>query len=80
MPSHSQYNDNLSIREEQVWRFLAMAKSDQEIADALGLNYQTVRTYTKHLLGKKMFTNRTQAAVAYVREHGFDGIPEPGGA
>lgn len=73
------YTGELSPREAETWRFMAMGMSDQEIADAMGLHYETARTYGKRIYAKKLFTNRTQAAVAYVREHGFDGIPEPGG-
>lgn len=60
----------LTPRETQVIRLLAMGLSNQEIADALEISVETVKEHVQNLLRKISLTDRTQAAVWALR-HGL---------
>lgn len=60
----------LTGRERDVLRLMADGKSDWEIADALGLKFNTVRNHTQHILGKLGVHSR-QAAVWRARHRGL---------
>jgi LuxR family maltose regulon positive regulatory protein len=53
--------DELSNRELIVLRYMATSMSNQEIADALFLSVNTVKTHIKHVLRKLGATSRTEA-------------------
>jgi DNA-binding NarL/FixJ family response regulator len=53
----------LSGRELQVVRLVARGLSNQQIADALGLRLETVRTYVRRLFAKLGVNDRTHLAV-----------------
>lgn len=57
----------LTEREEEVLRLLARGRSNQEIADRLGIAEITVRTHVSHILGKLAAHNRVQAALYALR-------------
>jgi len=46
-----------------VLRLLARGKTNQEIAQRLGLSALTVKTYVQRIIGKLGVSDRTQAAV-----------------
>jgi two-component system, NarL family, response regulator LiaR len=54
---------DLTDRELDVLRYLAQGRSNQEIADALDLSLDTVRSHVRTILNKLHLTNRTQAAL-----------------
>jgi non-specific serine/threonine protein kinase len=58
----------LSRREREVLRLVAEGRTNQEIADRLGLSTRTVTTHVSNILGKLGLASRT-AAVAYVVRH-----------
>jgi non-specific serine/threonine protein kinase len=58
----------LSRREREVLRLMAEGRTNQEIADRLGLSTRTVTTHVSNILGKLGLASRT-AAVAYVVRH-----------
>lgn len=60
----------LTPRETQVIRLLAMGLSNQEIADALDISVETVKEHVQNLLRKISLGDRTQAAVWALR-HGL---------
>jgi LuxR family maltose regulon positive regulatory protein len=60
----------LSDRELQVLRLLAEGKSNQQIADELGVVIDTVKKHVGHILDKLGAANRTQA-VARARSLGL---------
>lgn len=58
---------NLTPRESQVLRLIAMGLSNQEIADALEISIETVKEHVQNLLRKTSLGDRTQAAVWALR-------------
>ena len=58
---------HLSEREHQVLRLLVDGKSNQQIADALYLSTETVKSHMRHLMEKLRVADRTQAAVKAVK-------------
>ena len=59
----------LTPRESQVLRLIAMGLSNQEIADSLDISVETVKEHVQNLLRKMSLNYRTQAAVWAIR-HG----------
>jgi DNA-binding NarL/FixJ family response regulator len=53
----------LARRELEVLRLVARGKTNQEIAQRLGLSALTVKTYVQRIIGKLGVSDRTQAAV-----------------
>lgn len=66
-PDHDPVGDALSAREWDVLRQLADGHSNREIADALVVSENTVKTHMRSILTKLHLKNRTQAA-AYARQ------------
>lgn len=58
----------LTAREDQVLKQLAFGLSNKEIAQALGISYETVKEHVQHILRKLNVADRTQAAVWAVRQ------------
>ncbi len=54
--------DRLSERELEVLRLLAEGKTNQEIADALVISFNTVAHHVTNILNKAALSNRTEAA------------------
>lgn len=54
-------------REQDVLARLAAGSTNREIADELGMSYETVKEHVQHLLRKIGVSDRTQAAVWAVR-------------
>jgi DNA-binding NarL/FixJ family response regulator len=59
--------EELSSRELDVLRLLARGYSNKEIAGALGVEENTIRTHVHHILHKLDLPSRTQAALYAVR-------------
>lgn len=57
----------LTDREISVLRLVAQGKSNKDIAQALVISEQTVKTHVGHILGKIGVSSRTQAALYAVR-------------
>ena len=60
----------LSPREVEVVRLIAAGRSNQEIAEELGISPNTVLHHVTSILGKTAATNRAEAAV-YAARHGL---------
>lgn len=58
---------SLSKREVEVMRLIARGLSDQEIADALGLSRNTVKTYVRRILFKLECRSRSEAVAVASR-------------
>lgn len=58
---------HLTLRERQVLRHLAYGLSNEEIAAALGIGLETVKTHIHKLLRKMSMRDRTQVAVWAVK-------------
>lgn len=57
----------LTSRELEVLHQLSFGLSNKEIAQALGISYETVKEHVQHILRKLGVSDRTQAAVWAVR-------------
>jgi DNA-binding NarL/FixJ family response regulator len=57
----------LTEREREVLRLLAQGQSNKEIARALHIAEQTVKTHVSHILNKLGVPSRTQAALYAIR-------------
>jgi DNA-binding NarL/FixJ family response regulator len=58
----------LTKREKEVLKQLAFGLTNKEIAQALGISYETVKEHVQHVLRKIGVSDRTQAAVWAVRQ------------
>jgi NarL family two-component system response regulator LiaR len=67
--------EGLSPREVEVLRHLTFGRSNKEIAAALGISEETVKTHVGRLLAKLRLENRTQAVV-YALKHGLVTLEE----
>ncbi len=78
-PAHDQKPqlvEELSERESQVLELIVMGKTNKEIADALVIAENTVKTYLANILAKLHLQNRIQAAV-YAVSQGLVHTPYP---
>ena len=57
----------LSRREEEILNLLAKGYRYKEIADALAISFETVRTHLKNIYDKLHVHSRTEAVVKYLR-------------
>ena len=55
--------DDLTPREREVLRHVALGRSNKDIATALDVGDETVKTHVRHVLSKLGAENRAQAAV-----------------
>jgi DNA-binding CsgD family transcriptional regulator len=62
---------DLSPRERQVLALVAEARSDKEIASALGIHHHTVKVHVLTLRKKIGARNRVEAAVMAVKNEGL---------
>jgi DNA-binding NarL/FixJ family response regulator len=58
----------LTKREGEVLKQLALGLTNKEIAQSLEISYETVKEHVQHILQKLAVTDRTQAAVWAVRK------------
>jgi two-component system, NarL family, response regulator LiaR len=65
--SSSDSDTSLTSREIEILKYVAMGKTNQEIADQLFLSERTVRTHLTNILAKLGLSNRTQAALFALR-------------
>src|SRR3954453_23105388 len=66
--------DNLTQREVDVLRLIALGHTNSEIGQQLHLSVRTVETHRAHIQQKLRLTARSQL-VAYALEHGFINVP-----
>ncbi len=58
----------ISLREQAVLDLLVEGLTNRQIADRLSLSPETVKTHLKHIMGKLMVSDRTQAALKAMRQ------------
>jgi DNA-binding NarL/FixJ family response regulator len=59
----------ITAREAEVLKKIAIGCSNREIAEALGISYETVKEHIQHLFRKVGAGDRTQAAIWAVRQN-----------
>ncbi len=69
-PADEQRPDNLSPRELEVLRLIALGHTNGEMATALVLSVRTVESHRAHIQQKTLLTTRAEL-VGYAREHGL---------
>lgn len=69
-PNETREAQQLTIREQEILRYVSRGFSNAEIADTLTLSENTVKTHIKNILGKLHTKNRSEA-VAYAARLGF---------
>lgn len=62
--------ESLTPREKEVLQWIALGKSNKEIASAFHITEKTVKTHVSNILSKLGLTARTQAAI-YAIKHGI---------
>ncbi|HTV41751.1 MAG TPA: response regulator transcription factor [Candidatus Sulfotelmatobacter sp.] len=65
--STAPHQESLSRREEEILRLLAKGYRYKEIADALAISFETVRSHLKNIYDKLHVRSRTEAVVKYLR-------------
>ena len=63
----AQATENLSEREQQVLDLLSQGLIYKEIADKLGISYETVHTYIRRVYEKLQVRTRTEAVAKFLR-------------
>lgn len=58
---------NLTSQELEVLKLIAAGMTNQEIAQALHISYNTVKTHVSHIYKKLQVSDRTQAAIVALR-------------
>jgi DNA-binding NarL/FixJ family response regulator len=66
--------DDLTVREAEVLRLIAIGRSNADIGMALSISLNTVATHVRNILAKTGCANRTEAA-AYAMRHGLASHP-----
>ena len=66
-PAPSQAAEALSPREQEVLDYLAKGFLYKEIADKLGIGYETVHTYIRRIYEKLQVRTRTEAVAKFLR-------------
>jgi DNA-binding NarL/FixJ family response regulator len=66
-PSAASPTDNLSQREQEVLDCLAQGLIYKEIAEKLGISYETVHTYIRRIYEKLQVRTRTEAVAKFLR-------------
>jgi two-component system response regulator NreC len=65
-----QPDDDLTEREREVLRLIALGYTNQEIARQLFLSVRTIEAHRRHILDKLRLTTRAEL-VRYALEHGI---------
>lgn len=60
--------ENLSQREEEILELLAQGYRYKEIADKLGISFDTVRSHLRNIYEKLHVSSRTEAVVKYLNK------------
>jgi DNA-binding NarL/FixJ family response regulator len=68
MTSGSTQQEKLSAREEEILDLLAKGYRYKEIADALSISFETVRSHLKNIYDKLHVHSRTEAVVKYLKK------------
>jgi len=66
------FPDDLTAREVEVLRLLAIGRTNKDVALVLSISLNTVATHVRNILNKTQCANRTEAATYAIR-HGLQG-------
>ena len=68
VPAGTGTSEGLSKRESEVLALVAKGYANKEVAEALGLSFETVRSYLKTIYSKLHVRSRTEAAMKFREE------------
>jgi DNA-binding CsgD family transcriptional regulator/tetratricopeptide (TPR) repeat protein len=68
----ARYPDDLTAREVEVLRLLAIGRTNKDVSLVLSISLNTVATHVRNILNKTQCANRTEAATYAIR-HGLQG-------
>ena len=66
----AEFPDELTAREVEVLRLLAIGRTNKDVSLVLAISLNTVATHVRSILNKTRCANRTEAA-AYAIRHGL---------
>ncbi len=66
-PAPQPADANLSVREQEVLDCLSQGFLYKEIAEKLGISYETVHTYIRRIYEKLQVRTRTEAVAKFLR-------------
>lgn len=66
MPTDEDYK--LSLREQEILKHIVTGKSLKEIAAALFISYDTIRTHSKHIYKKLQVASRSEASMKAIQQ------------
>lgn len=66
----SDNNSGLTTRQNQIMELISMGKPDKEVAEILGIKFNTVKAHTKRIHVIYRATNRIEAVLEYLRRTG----------
>jgi DNA-binding CsgD family transcriptional regulator len=69
----AEYPDDLTVREVEVLRLLAIGRTNKDVSLVLAISLNTVATHVRSILNKTRCANRTEAATYAIR-HGLHQI------
>jgi DNA-binding CsgD family transcriptional regulator len=69
-PNGAPFPDELTAREVEVLRLLAIGRTNKDVSLVLAISLNTVATHVRNILNKTQCANRTEAA-AYAIRHGL---------
>ena len=70
----AEFPDDLTAREVEVLRLLAIGRTNKDVSLVLAISLNTVATHVRSILNKTRCANRTEAA-AYAIRHGLQQTP-----
>ena len=73
--AHRERSEILSPREREIVRLLVLGEANKQIAGALGITEQTVKSHVKNILAKLQVRDRTEAVTVALRR-GIVHLPE----
>jgi len=68
------FPDNLTAREVEVLRLLAIGRTNKDVSRVLDISLNTVATHVRSILNKTQCANRTEVA-SYAIRHGLQAVP-----
>ncbi len=70
-PYRIAYRDQLTPRQQEVLALIARGRTNAQIAETLGVGFETVKTHVAEILGKLGVDSREDAAALYTEQSSF---------
>ena len=60
---------SLSPRQDEIMRLMVEGWNNKQIAIWMGVSHQTIKNHNAEIFGRLGVTDKTNAVLAYIREH-----------